>query len=115
MDIRRIINRLAEPDRNAAWSQAGPFPKELAAAEAENAAIDFVEPHRDNRRARAALDLKHAGLKALQLAGAADSAFGKDAHEVASLNRFARHFDRAPGRFGRRLDRDSAHESGEAM
>src|SRR6059058_3619740 len=100
MDIWWIVYWFAEPDRNAARTQAGPLPKELAAAEAENAAIDFIEPHRDDRRASSALDLENASLKALQLAGAADAAFGKNAHEVASSERFTRHFEGALGRFG---------------
>ena len=108
-------DRLAEPDRNAPRVGRGPFPEKLAAAKAEDAAPQFVEIDRNDRRAGAALDFQHAGLERLQLAGAADAAFRKDAHELAGLQRFAGRFDRSPRGFGRRLDRDRAHDLRQAV
>ena len=88
-------DRLAEPDRNAARMRRRPLPEKLAAAKAEDAAPQLVEVNGNDRRAGAALDFQHARLEPLQLPGAADAAFRKDAHQLAGLQRLARRFDRA--------------------
>ena len=92
-DVGRIVDRFAEPDRDVARPGAGPLPEEASAAEAEDAAPQLVEENGDDRRAGVALDFEDAGLEGLQLAGAGDAAFGKDADELAVLERGAGGFD----------------------
>src|SRR5262245_34485223 len=80
---------LAEPDGNAASARAGPFAEELPAGEAEATAPQLVEIDRYDRRVGALGDMQDAGFERLQLAAARDVALGKDADDLAGVQRVA--------------------------
>jgi hypothetical protein len=113
-DVGRIVNRLAKPDRNVAWKGGGPFPEEATPAEAEDAAPQFIEIDGHDRRAGVALDFEDARLEGLQLSGAGDAAFGKDAHELAVFECGAGGFDGVAGSLRRVANGNAADDSADA-
>ena len=60
-----------------------PFPEKLAALEAENAAPQAVEVHRNHGHIQAFDNLLHSALERQHVAGPADGAFGEDADHMA--------------------------------
>ena len=70
--------------------RSGQLPEEPAALEAEDAAPDAIQVHRDDGHVEALDDLLEAALERQQVAGAADGAFGEDADHVAGAEFAAR-------------------------
>ena len=102
---------LAETDGDRVGNRTRHFPEEPPALEAEDAAPDAVEVHRDDRRVHALHDAFHSAAEGKHLADARDLALGKNAHDFAGADRVARlaqgpqHFARAKlGGNGNRAD-----------
>ena len=83
---RRGRHRLAEAHGDWVGNEARKLPEEAAALEAENAAPDAVEIHRDDRRVHALHDALHAAAEGKQLADACDLPLGEDADHFAALD-----------------------------
>src|ERR1700675_1794962 len=63
------------------------FPQEFPALETENAAPQAVEIYGHDRRVNAFYDALHAAPEGKQLADTRDLALGKNAHDLAALDR----------------------------
>src|SRR5262249_43437530 len=111
-----VSNGHAEVDGNRIRELLGPFPEELFALEAKDAAPEALEVDRNDGGVTAFENFHEAGLKGLNLAGAGEAAFGKDADEVALLEGFAGRAESGDDHFGlERVDGNRAEHLGHAF
>ena len=89
-----LVQRLAEPDRDAARAQFWRFSEKFAAAETEDTPPKFIEIDRNHLGGRPFEDLQDAWLERLQLPAGADAAFGEDADDLAVVQGVASRVDR---------------------
>src|SRR5450759_3084672 len=75
--------RRAETDGHGVGNPFGPLPEKLAAGEAEYAAPQAIQVHRNDGHAAALDNLLHAAFEGPHVAGAADGALGENADDVA--------------------------------
>src|ERR1039457_5401341 len=78
--IRR--HRVAKRDRDRIRNALGPLPEETAALEAEDAAPQTVQGHRDDGNIEALYDSLHAPLERQDVLRPADGSFREYAHHV---------------------------------
>src|SRR5262249_699234 len=94
-------HRLAEGDANGEGDPCRPPPEKIAARKSEDRARDAVDVNGNDRHVRALEDAFHAATERHHLADSGHLAFGKNADELAILQRASRftegmdHFTRA--------------------